>query len=110
MRDSVEQLLQQAFVHFNAGRFAQADGVYRKVLDRQPTNHEAVHMSAVIAHAMGQVDRAGKLFARAIELAPNEANYYQNAGKFYAENDKHDSAIPYLRRAVELNPTEVRYF
>lgn len=108
VRDSVEQLLQQAFDHFQAGRFPQADGAYRKVLDRDPANHEAIHMSAVIAHATGQTDRAARLFARAIELAPNLAHYHQNAGKFFAEQDKHEAAIPYLRRAVELNCKDPR--
>lgn len=108
MRDTVEQLLQQAFVHFQARRYAQAEGGYRKVLDRHPQNHEAIHMMAVIAHATGQTARAATLFARAIELAPGAGHYYQNAGKFFAEQDKHDTAIPYLRRAVELMPGDAR--
>jgi predicted O-linked N-acetylglucosamine transferase (SPINDLY family) len=106
MRDTLEQLLQQAFAHFSAGRHAQAEGGYRKVLDRHPNNHEAIHMSAVIAHATGQTDRAAKLFARSIELAPDLAHYYQNAGKFFAEQDRHDAAITHLKRAIALNPAD----
>jgi predicted O-linked N-acetylglucosamine transferase (SPINDLY family) len=109
-RDTLEQLLQQGFDHFSAGRFSQADGFYRKILDRDPLNHEAIHMAAVISHATGQTDRAAMLFARAIELAPNAGHYHHNAGKFFAEQDKHDSALVYLRRAVALIPNDPRIY
>jgi protein O-GlcNAc transferase len=110
MPDPLEYLLQQAFTFFNAHQLVQAERAYRKVLDRQPYNHEAVHMLGVIAHRQGRAPEALQLLTRAVQMSPDSAPYRCNLGKFFTEQGRHPDAIPHFQRALQLNPADATYY
>jgi len=57
--------LQIAVEHHQAGRLAEADSLYRRVLEIEPDNASALHLRGVLAHqqarnedAVGSIEKA----------------------------------------------------
>src|SRR5215217_3541654 len=68
---TVEQALSVAVGHHQAGHFAEAEDLYRRVLAVDPNNVQALHLLAALAQQVGQVAAAVELNLRAIELKPD---------------------------------------
>ncbi len=62
------------------GKLAQAEALYRRILDQHPDHAGALHLVGVLAHQQGQDGRAADLIARAIALNPHQATYHSNYG------------------------------
>ena len=60
------------------GQLAEAEALYRRVLERDPKHPGALHLLGVMAHHQGHDDRAAELIALAIELKPLQATYHSN--------------------------------
>ena len=54
--------------HYRAGRWADAESLYRAVLDEQPNHVEAMLGFAVLCHQRGRSEQALALFRRVIAL------------------------------------------
>jgi tetratricopeptide (TPR) repeat protein/SAM-dependent methyltransferase len=68
-----------------AGRFADAIGLYRGVLARAPDHAEAMHFLGVCLVRSGRRDEGLPLVERSVRLAPANALYRQNFGLILAE-------------------------
>jgi Flp pilus assembly protein TadD len=62
------------------GDLAQAEALYRRILEQRPDHPGALHLLGVLAHQQGHDDRAVDLIARAIALRPDQATYHSNHG------------------------------
>ena len=78
---SIDQAMQTALAHHQAGRLAEAEALYRQVLAVQPQNPDALHLLGLIAHQVGRQDAAADLIGRAIALRPDDAALYSQLGK-----------------------------
>lgn len=103
--DSVE-LLTLANKHHQAGRFAEAEEMYRRILKAQPESAEALHFLGLIAYQRGRNKEAIELIDRAIAIVPGNAYFIANLGLIYNESGKYDEALRCSRRAVEIDPEE----
>ncbi len=99
-----ERDLTEAVGHHQAGRLASAERLYRKVLDQDPANADALHLWGVVCHQTGRDARAVELIGMALAANPDVALYHNNMGASLRALDKADEAIPHYRRAVELAP------
>ena len=61
-------LLKQALEYHRAGDFAQAEKMYRQVLQSDPLNHKALQMFVILAHQAGRSDIGLKLLEAAIDI------------------------------------------
>lgn len=52
-RLNIQEALDHAVRHHNAGRLPEAEIVYRKILKAEPRNPFALHLLGVIAHQFG---------------------------------------------------------
>jgi len=96
-------------------------GYWAEALDQAETAAEKaleLDPSLVSAHvALGNVHRdrwewaeSERSFHRALELAPNDPEANQQYAEMLAGMDRADEALPYIRRAVELDPlAAIRY-
>ena len=73
------QALQIAVQHHQAGRLAEAEALYRKVLAQLPGNGDALHLLGVIALQTGGLDAALELIGKALEIRPNDAVFHVNS-------------------------------
>ena len=73
---SIPQAMEIAVKHHLANRLADAEAIYRKILQASPDHPYALHNLAAIACQYKRFDAAMPLVRRAIELHPVDAGFY----------------------------------
>jgi protein O-GlcNAc transferase len=101
---TVDQAMQIALGHHQAGRLAEAEGIYRQVLTHSPDHAEALHLLGVLAGQVGRTDAAIDLIRRAINVNPAIAEYHNNLGESLRRIEQWEEAITCFRRAIALRP------
>ena len=101
---NVQQTLQTAIQHHQAGRLQQADAMYRVLLEQHPDQPDALHFLGVIAYQTGKLPTAIELIRRAVVLRPNYADAFSNLGNALKDFGQLDGAIIAFQRAVDLAP------
>jgi predicted O-linked N-acetylglucosamine transferase (SPINDLY family) len=101
---AIEEALQTALEHHRAGRLAEAEALYRRVLAESPDDIEALHLLGVLAGQSGHLDAAIDLIGRAVARSPTVPEYHNNVGEAYRRTGCWDAAVHHLERAIELKP------
>jgi protein O-GlcNAc transferase len=101
---TIPQAFQIAQQHHQAGRLAEAEGLYRQILAAQPNHAGARHFLGVIAHQTDRDDLAVEWIRQAIALDPNDPVAHSNLGEACRGMGRLDEAIASFRRALELAP------
>src|SRR5438270_5532221 len=96
---TVQRALELALQHHQAGRLAEAEPIYRRVLAQEPNNVDALHLLGMIALQVGQHDAAIDLIRRAISLNPRVPDYHNNLGMAYLGKGQHAAAVAAFRTA-----------
>ena len=78
---TIQQALELAILHHQAGRLGDAEGLYRQILAVQPNQADVLHHLGVVAHQCGRNDQAVELIGRAIAINPNNPAAYSNLGE-----------------------------
>jgi tetratricopeptide (TPR) repeat protein len=95
--------MQIAIQHHQAGRLQEAGRIYQSVLARNPNDSEALHLLGVVAHQLGQHQPAAQLMSRAIVIKPSPA-YYANLAEVWRALGQLDTAVECCRTALALSP------
>jgi tetratricopeptide (TPR) repeat protein len=95
--------LEEALGHFHAGRFPEAEGVCRRLVEADPADADALHLLGVLAHHAGGGD-AVDLLARAVAAAPGNAEARYNLGVALQARGRADEAAASYREALRLAP------
>jgi tetratricopeptide (TPR) repeat protein len=106
--DPARELIAQAAGHHRAGRLEAAEGLYREVLRRDPSNLEALRLLAVIAIECEHYGQAEQLLKRAVEIAPDFLAAWVDLGRAQLERFDLPAALASLRRAELLNPRSAK--
>jgi tetratricopeptide (TPR) repeat protein len=96
--------LEQGLQYQKAGRLAEAEGCYRRVLAIQPNHADALQLVGGIACQAGQYDIAAKWISRAIEQNPNVPAWFSNLGLALERQGKLEDALASYDKALELRP------
>jgi len=105
--------LQQALALHQGGQLAQAQALYDQVLQLQPENFDALHLSGLIALQSKNPARAVELINRALGISsddqamplnPGFTAVYANRGIALAALKQHESAIASFDHAIRLDP------
>ena len=75
------------------GKLADAEHVYREVLQQQPNNFDALHLLGVIAHQVRQTERAVELIGKAIALNAKIAVAHSNLGNALLDLKRPEEAL-----------------
>ena len=94
--------LQTALAHHQAGRLAEAEKVYRQVLDSNPANADALGLLGRIAHQHGRFDDAVALIGRSTELQNSNPYSFNYLGEAHLELGQLDKASTCFQRALGL--------
>lgn len=100
----LQEMLNLAIQHHQAGRLSEAERAYRRILEASPDNVDALHMLGMLAYQSGNNDSAIALINKALHHSPASAEIHNNLGKVHESRGKPDEAIAASRRAIAINP------
>jgi protein O-GlcNAc transferase len=103
MPASVDQLFAEALGHHHAGRLAEAEQGYRRILRSVPAHADSLHLLGVIGLQTGNLEPALTLVERAVALRPDGAIYRSNLGQILERLDRRDDAEIAYRKAIEID-------
>jgi tetratricopeptide (TPR) repeat protein len=92
-----------ALQHQMAGRFADAEAIYRQILTQQPDHIDALYMMGVIAQQSGNDDTAMQFVAEAIRIGPVRAEFFGTYGELLEHCKRFDEAVEAYRNALALD-------
>ncbi len=87
-----------------AGRFAEAERIYRSLLHRRPSDPDVAHFLGVLLHQTGRTEEALRLINAAIVQAPTHPDAHNNLGNVLKELGRFEEAEGSYRRAIALQP------
>lgn len=100
---TIIQALNLAAKKHNEGKLQEAEIIYRKILDKDPFNHNAIHLLGLIAYQVNRYEEAIKYINKAIELKP-DAIYYGNLAMAYDKLGKEEESAKNFIKALSINP------
>ena len=87
-----------------AGQLAEAEAVWRGVLDTHPDHPEALHLLGLAAKQGGRLDVALALIDKAVRISPDNAVFRSNFGIVLALSRRSEEAIAAFQEALRLRP------
>jgi len=100
----VAEALHRAFAAFQAGNLGEAEASFKKVLCKDASQFDALHMLAVINAQRGNYSEGIRLLSKALVVNPDSAEANINLGRMQAECHNYIAAAESYRRAIRLNP------
>jgi tetratricopeptide (TPR) repeat protein len=104
MAMTIAQLLALAVERHQAGRIAEAEKLYRQVLEREPDSADALHLLGVAAHQSGNHEVALGLIRQAVAANPSAGDFRSNLALVLMALNRGEEAVEAGRKSVELNP------
>lgn len=101
---TIEEALTLAVQHHRAGRLAEADDLYRRILDVQPNQPDALHLHGLVLAQDGRVDEAAELMARALASNPDLAPVRHNLGNLLLGQGRLAEAAEQYAAGARLQP------
>lgn len=102
--ESGEAVFRDAQRLMKAGRFEDARGLLRSVLDVEADSVDALYMSAVCARYLKRPDEAASLLERLKSAAPDFGRAFQEEGHLARDAGETEKALSAYRRAARANP------
>jgi protein O-GlcNAc transferase len=99
---TLDQLLQSALAHHQAGRLSQAEAICRQVLQQDAGNADALHLLGVIAYQVGRHEIAVDLIRQAIAFQPGNVEAHGNLCSILREKGRLDEAVVAYRQLIAL--------
>ena len=101
---TIQQALDLAGKHNNAGDLPKAESICRQILRAEPNQHEALHLLGVIAHQVGRNEIAEKFITKAIDIKPDYAVAHSHLGAVLRELGRLDEAVTHCQKAIDIKP------
>lgn len=102
--NTLNNVLMSALEHHQAGRIAQAETLYRQILQSAPDHPDALHLLGLIVGQAGESKFAIDLISKAISANPSNPLYYNNLGMALKATGNLDRAAASFSKALSLNP------
>jgi protein O-GlcNAc transferase len=94
----------QAMASHRAGRIAEAEAGYRRILAAQPDHFDSLHLLGVVHHQRGDHVEAVRLIDAALQLNPNSASAHSNRGSALQALGDLEPALASYDKALALRP------
>ncbi|HEX9395651.1 MAG TPA: tetratricopeptide repeat protein [Burkholderiales bacterium] len=92
-----------AIAHHEAGRLAQAEAIYQRLLENEPQHVDALHFLGMLALQQGDAARAGELIERSLEIHPANVAARFNLGHVRQLQGRLEEAITQYREVLALD-------
>lgn len=103
---AVDRMLQDAAVHYGAGRTREADALCGDILTADPDHIPALHLSAVIAFVTDRAAEGAVLLNRVFSLDPQHGPAFATLGDALAVKGECEGALAAFQRGVTLRPRD----
>jgi tetratricopeptide (TPR) repeat protein len=90
--------------HQQAGRWAEAEKLYREVLRGNPNDVNALRLLAGCALYAGRSHEAERLLTRAVTQAPDYVDARLDLGRVFKDQHQLEKAIAQFEKVIELEP------
>ena len=104
LQPAPEAILRQAVQCHQAGKFAEAEALYRRVLAAQPGLADAHVNLAMILLFRGDLDGAASSCRQGLTIQPNHARAHCYLGDILAAQNRPDEAVASYGRALAVKP------
>lgn len=101
---NLQDLIDLALQHHSAGRFPEAESIYKQILKAHPDHPDALHLLGVIAHQVNKNDIAVDFISKALAIDPNFAEAHNNLGSALQALEQLDEAVASYRNAIAIKP------
>jgi tetratricopeptide (TPR) repeat protein len=103
-------LLGQAVALHQAGHLAEAERLYRRVLDEQPRHFDGLHLLGLIHYQRGEHSEAVRRFDAALIVKSGIAAAHNSRGAALKELRRLDEAVASYDRAIAIKPNFAEAF
>ena len=100
----VTSLLVEAFTLHQAGRLAEAEEAYNRILATQPDHFDSLHLLGIVFHQRGEHAQALRHIDLALKVNPNNIPALNSRGIALRELKRFEDALASYDRALELLP------
>ena len=97
-------MLDDALKLHQAGRLPKAKKIYQKILKKDSTHNDALHMLELLEQQNGNNDAAIRLYKKAMIDSQRTPELLTNYGNALTTIGKPEEAITAFEKAVEINP------
>jgi protein O-GlcNAc transferase len=104
---TIQDAINAAIAHHQAGRLAEAEHLYRQILAHDPNHADVLHRLGVLAGQVNRHDIALDLIRRAATLQPTFPPVHYSLGNVLRDNGRLDEAIASYQQAIKLDPNFV---
>lgn len=104
---SIDTKFQKALDCHAQGQIAEAEVIYKEILQAEPRHFHALHLLGVAAGQLGRAQEAVDLISRAIEIDPGDPATHSNRGNALRDLQRYDEALASYDRAIALEPDAV---
>ncbi|MDD2850976.1 MAG: tetratricopeptide repeat protein [Desulfuromonadaceae bacterium] len=94
----------EAIQFYHNGQLSAAESVCRRIIARNPSDAEAMHLLGLLAYQQGQFQDALELIGRAIDLSPAVPGPYLCLGEIFRSIGRPEQAEAVLCQALKVNP------
>jgi len=92
------------------GQHVEALAICQEILERQPDHVETLFLSAEIAAARAEPDRALQVFRKVLELQPDHAPAHYKCGNLLKDRQQTEAALASYDKAIALDPRYAHAF
>ena len=97
-------LFEKARAHHGAGQLAEAEALYREVLQTAPNHADTLHLLGVLAYQVGYAAPGLELIDKAILVRPDFAEAHFSRGNALYALQRFQDALESYDRAIQQNP------
>jgi tetratricopeptide (TPR) repeat protein len=99
-----QEALQQGFAFIKLGQMDKAIHWYRKVLEINPENIEALSNIGGALQTIGKLEEAIAIYQKTVSIKPEFAEAYSNLGSALATQGKLEEAVTSYQKAISIKP------
>lgn len=99
-----------ALQHHQAGRLAEAEAIYKQILEGNPEHADSLQLLGAISLQLGRTDEAIALLRKAVDINPRYAEAHNNLAVALQKRGESEQAVSHWEKALALQPDYVQAY